>query len=401
MIQHTVNIISLDDKVPVIKNYALQHVAKYYTQQGWRIISDPLAIGQAEKTFISTIFSKNRHLAEPYDGMENVEIGGTGWNIHSKLPEEIASIKPPRLNYGFLTRGCSSTRDCSFCVVRQKEGLVHVVAELTDIWNGKEGADITLYDNNILQLPDYFRHTCDIARKYKLRLDFNQGLDFRLFTDDTVSALEGVKLPPRLRIAYDFMDEEEEFVRHLRYIQKVRKEVQVLTLCGYNTTLEEDLRRLDFLWLCGCKPYVMVHENSRGIKEYTQLETYCNSSGGYIHTCSFDDFKNRKYGKSQPIYKLEQHGFTAKKDQDGKNLSWALSEDWLSKNKSSLKEPRFILTDEDKDCILEYFSNDKRVIQLLKVVKRHDDFKPDNLLIGGVSLADAIKIIREKRKIAG
>ena len=398
-----VNIVSLDKKMHISNNYALQQVSKFYLLQGgWQVISDVEQIGKADKTYISILFTKSRPLAEQYADLPNVLIGGTGWNINSKLPPEIEAVRP-KLNFGFTTRGCN--RRCPFCFVPEKEGNLHVVGDLYDLWNGIDGADIVLMDNNILQAPDHFKLICNQAKKHKLRIDFNQGLDWRLFDEDTAEALRGVRLPPRLRISYDFKNEEEkEFFKHLQIIQTIRKEVQVYVLCGYNTTFIEDLDRLDYIWMSGGIPYVMLHENTKGMSEYAKLAVYCNSPGGYIHTCSFDDFKNRKYGKikhiSHETTSLEQAGFIAKKDKHGKILSWTLSDDWLSKNKGiNLKKPRYKMSDEDRDCILEYFDHNERIEKLLKVVKRHDDFRPENLIIGGLSLTDVIKITQEKRKL--
>lgn len=301
--KQAVNIISLDDRIEISDNYALQKVAKFYTLKGWRIISDPSAIGIAEKTFISILFTQNRERAEVYEKWDGVEIGGSGWDVHSKLPPEIEAMRP-KLNYGFTTRGCDSKRACPWCIVRSKEGRVHPVGDLYDIWNGIEGADIKLLDNNILQSCEHFWLICEQAKRHKLRLDFSQGLDWREFDENVVAALEGVRLPSRLRIAFDDMSEEKEFLERLPLIKRVRREPFVYAIVGFDTTIEEDLQRLDMLWFNGCKPFVMKHENVTEIKEYTQLADYANNRAGYHPKYDFEQYK--EYKKSEYQLKKEK-----------------------------------------------------------------------------------------------
>ncbi len=288
MRKKVVNIVSLDTKVDVKDNYALQCVAKHYHLQGWKVITDPQQIGKSTLTYLSLIFTKSRKKAEPYQHLPNVHIGGTGWDISSKLPPEIEAVKP-KLNYGFTTRGCNRT--CGFCFVPEKEGRFHVVGDLYDLWNGIEGVDIKLLDNNILYDHDHFRTICEQAKKHKLRLDFNQGLDFRLFTNESVKALKGVRLPPRLRFALDNKGDEEAFLKKLPTIHKVCKSPLVYVLVGYNTSLAEDLNRLDFISLLDCRPYVMKHDNVTKDPEYSLLATYVNSNVGYFPAMTFTEFK--------------------------------------------------------------------------------------------------------------
>jgi tRNA A37 methylthiotransferase MiaB len=84
-----------------------------------------------DKVYVSKIFTftPDIHTVIQFD---EIERGGTGYDIRKKLPEEIDSMQPDysiytiskwydgKTAYGFLTRGCN--RHCSWCVVPQKEG---------------------------------------------------------------------------------------------------------------------------------------------------------------------------------------------------------------------------------------------------------------------------------------
>ena len=63
-------------------------------------------------------------------------VGGTGFDIKSRLPKEIEDCDYdwslyPNCDYSIVwfSRGC--IRNCPFCVVRQKEGYIHPVEPKT------------------------------------------------------------------------------------------------------------------------------------------------------------------------------------------------------------------------------------------------------------------------------
>ena len=80
--------------------------------------------------------------------------GGTGYDLKSRLPEEIEHVYPDYglygvrgEAYGYLTRGCP--RACAFCIVSDKEGRASKkVANLNEFWRGQRV--IKLLDPNML-----------------------------------------------------------------------------------------------------------------------------------------------------------------------------------------------------------------------------------------------------------
>ena len=104
-------IINIDSKK--IPNLALKKIEKYHLDKGDEVMWDmPLFAHLSDKIYVSCVFEKNKKQCETWG--TRAEIGGSGYDINSKLPEEIENIKP-RINLGFTSRGC--IRNCKFCIV--------------------------------------------------------------------------------------------------------------------------------------------------------------------------------------------------------------------------------------------------------------------------------------------
>ena len=85
--------------------------------------------------------------------------------------------------YGYLTRGCP--RGCSFCIVAKKEGKCSCkVADLSEFWSGQR--NIVLNDPNILACPQRDELIGQLVAS-RAWVDFNQGLDARMITDDGIA----------------------------------------------------------------------------------------------------------------------------------------------------------------------------------------------------------------------
>lgn len=279
-------VINIDSvKIP---NLALEKLKCYYREQGADIIIDnPLMINNVDRTYISCVFTKNVEMAREYARYKNVQIGGTGWDTVKKLPYEIDSVKP-KINIDFASRGC--IRDCSFCIVRDKEGPVRADRDIYDIWDGIS-KKIILLDNNILAIPKHFELVCGQAQKENLWLDFNQGLDVRLVDDKVANILSKTKLK-EIRFALDDVGMISMFGRKLKILRKhlPNKYFFVYVLSGYNSTFEEDLERLEFLKKEKCRPYLMRHEKVNGNKKYIELARWVNQP--YLFAkYSFAEFK--------------------------------------------------------------------------------------------------------------
>ena len=285
-------LLDADGKLP---NIALHKLAIWHEDQGDEVTWNmPLFLDQADKVYISTIFTRSRPKVENLIGLRpDAVVGGTGTfgfiipTCHLKLPAEVEATKA-RINFGFTTRGC--IRHCPFCLVPQVEGNIRVVGDIYDVWDGK-AKTLTLFDNNILAVPEHFERIVAQLVAEDLVVDWNQGLDIRLVNDRTIALLSKLKMR-RLRFAFDdpnmapIIEEKVALVRQagLNY------DVFFYVLVGFNTTFEEDLARLNLLRRLKCRAYVMRYDTVRLQRKYIELARWANLFWSFAKY-EFNDFK--------------------------------------------------------------------------------------------------------------
>ena len=183
-------------------NLALMKISAWHKAQGdevdWWI---PLE--EYDRVYSSKVFTFTQE--NPYLP-ENTIKGGTGYGIYDELSPEIDKMFPdytiyPKVNYaiGFLTRGC--IRKCPWCVVPKKEGRIKPYNTWRDI-KRPDSRDIVFMDNNVLACEHGISQMVDMIGQ-KVRIDFNQGLDARLITDDVADILSRLKWMQFIRISCD------------------------------------------------------------------------------------------------------------------------------------------------------------------------------------------------------
>lgn len=240
---------------------------------------------------------------EYYYKKRGAEIGGTGYDIKKKLPVEIERIKP-KINIDFATRGC--IRKCKFCFVPEKEGKIRVDRDLYDIWNGVSKVVVFL-DNNILAMPDHFKLICKQAQKENVRIDFNQGLDIRLVTDEIGKILSKTNMK-YYRFALDHPSFINIFNKKLEILKIYisLKQVLVYVLVGFNTKWDDDMKRLVFIKGKKCRPYLMRHENIYGNRKYNELAAWVNQRRFFI-TKTYDEFREIYKNRYKPVISKSQY----------------------------------------------------------------------------------------------
>ena len=272
----------IDGDNTAFPNLALMKISAYHKRHG-DTVEFVNYWDSYDKVYISKVFT---YTSDPLKGnvimCDEIVAGGTGYNLTSKLPEDMEYIYPdydlyPGYDFalGFLSRGCP--RKCGFCVVSAKEGDSHSVANINDFWKGQK--HIKLLDPNILACKDWislFQQLIDT----RAMIDFSQGLDLRLMDKKKIRMLLKMRIK-RVHFAYDEMKYRRIIERKLREFSKEtgweRKKVGVYVLTNYNTTLHEDLYRIQFIRDLNFQPYVMIYDKKNTSRVTRELSSWCNN----------------------------------------------------------------------------------------------------------------------------
>lgn len=276
------------DKHP-FPNLPLMKLSAWHKAQGDSVEwYEPLFSGHMDKVYMSKVFSFTPDYEYFVDADEVIK-GGSGYCIElvngkevyhkerdKELPYEVEHIYPDYsiyygkvkdiedTAYGFCSRGCP--RGCDFCHVKDKPAdgrCSHKVADLSEFWHGQKY--IELCDPNTLACKDWK----DILQQLidsKSYVDFNQGVDIRLMTEEKAEMLSRIKLKT-VHFAYDRYQDKKIIEPKFKTFRNVsgwgRSKVQVYVLTNFDTTPSQDLERIYFLRSLDFSPFVMVYDKTR------------------------------------------------------------------------------------------------------------------------------------------
>jgi hypothetical protein len=183
---------------------------------------------------------------------DNIKVGGilasllknevekeTGIKPHFGIWDEVDRLRPDynltkdssifyanNSSIGYMTKGC--VNHCKFCAVPELEPeFIDFIPLANQIDVNKK--DLILLDNNVLASPEFENIINDIKQngfqkgamfgKAKRFVDFNQGLDARLLTEEKMDLLSQIAIKP-LRIAFDNIKLEKQYVEKIRLANK-------------------------------------------------------------------------------------------------------------------------------------------------------------------------------------
>ena len=279
-------------------NLPLMKISAWHKSLGDKVVwYNGLLTGHCDIVYMSKVFSFTPDYKYKINA-DKVIRGGSGYCIelidgkeiyHKEmdidLPYEIEhsypdySLYPEQTKdtaYGFLTRGCP--RGCSFCHVKTKEGRKsYKVADLSEFWHGQK--NIVLCDPNILACKDHLELLQQLVDS-KARIEFNQGMDIRLITDKNLELIKQVNLKS-VHFAFDRWQDKNIIEPRLRKFKEVtglgRSKVMIYILCNYDTTIEQDLYRIQLCRELDFSPYPMIYDKEHCDPIYKKLQRWCNN----------------------------------------------------------------------------------------------------------------------------
>ena len=241
-------------------NIALMKVANFYKQLGHEV--EHADFGYYDKLYISKLFNFTPEIDKPLITSNEIYKGGTGYDIKNRLPLDIELCDPdysiyPDCDFSvqFFSRGC--IRNCSFCVVREKEGYIMPQKPMNLNPNGKH---IEILDNNFFANPEW-KSAIDYLLDKKQPVNFH-GVDVRIMNEEQAYWLNKLKHLKQIHIAWDFpkIDLVPQIAEMTKYVKPYK--IMCYVLIGFNSTPEQDLYRVEKLRELKIDPFVMPYDKS-------------------------------------------------------------------------------------------------------------------------------------------
>lgn len=306
-------------------NLALAKLSRYHKQKGDQVEwYTPFA--HYDVVYMAKVFTFTPDYGYLITNADKVIKGGTGYDIHSKLPDEVDRLQPdyslyPTIDnttaYGFLTRGCPNK--CFWCVVPKKEGGVKPYMSVDEI--AIEGRkNLVLMDNNILASGDYALEQLNKIINRGYRVDFNQALDARLVNETNAELLARCKWIDRIRFGCDTHKQIEDCEKAIALLERFgyRGEIFLYTMIGGKNDFAECFERINY-WRkrmldarhtherCVIYPYAQPYrdptKHNHTIPMWQKDMAFWVNKRMILTTTEFKDFQPRKNFKCKEYFK--------------------------------------------------------------------------------------------------
>lgn len=276
-------------------NLALMKISAYHKKKGdsveWINHLDKYDIVYQSKVFS---FSPDSNISVQAPVIYK---GGTGYHIGSILPDDIERAQPDysiypmyKFSIQFFSRGC--IRQCPFCVVKEKEGMIRPVEPME---LNPAGGIMEILDNNFFANPEW-RSAVDWIVKSKQRINLH-GVDVRIMDEEQAYRLNRLKIAGAIHIAWDFPNDAvlPKIKEMLKYIKAYK--IVCYVLIGFNSTIEQDYERVVQLKRLGIRPFVQPFRdflNKRIPTQYERDFAQWVNKREIFNSCDFKDFEPRK-----------------------------------------------------------------------------------------------------------
>lgn len=285
-------------------NFALMRLSAWHKAHGDSVEWCGDMYWDFDRVYKSKIFTFSPDTDRPFPC--EVICGGTGYNVKSRLPVEVElsslmdySLYPQySFSIQFFSRGC--IRHCPFCLVHDKEGAIHPVEPVQLNPHGKH---IEVLDNNFFANPEWKTAVGYLlTAKQKVNL---HGVDVRIMDEEQAFWLNKLPLHKDVHIAWDLpqIDLTDKLREVTRYIKPWK--LMCYILVGFNSTMEQDMYRIERCRELGIKPYAMPY---RDFENKTKPSQYAKDLAQYVNkpmvfnSCKFEDFSPRKGFKCKQYF---------------------------------------------------------------------------------------------------
>lgn len=284
-------------------NLALGKIAAYHRSLGDHVEWVEPMYWDYDRVYQSKVFVFTPDIKRTFSC--EVIKGGTGYDIHSVLPDCIDRLQPdysiyPQIDsktaYGFLTRGCPNK--CKWCVVPRKEGNIHPYMDVDEI--AVDGRSrLVLMDNNVLAC-DYGLEQIEKIIKRGYRVDFNQALDARLVTDEIARMLAKVRWLCPIRFGCDTPRQIGECERVMKMIDSYSKiPKSYLMYAMINSDMQESYKRLMYFRdnkrvRVVAQPFRDLNDPNQIIPQWQKDMARWAMRREFWTSCDFKDFQPRK-----------------------------------------------------------------------------------------------------------
>lgn len=278
-------------------NFALMRASAYYKARGDQV-EWATPFNRYNKVMASKVFTFTPDFNYLTLQADIIEKGGTGYNIASRPPEVIEnsrlmdySIYPQYpFSIQFFSRGC--IRKCPFCLVREKEGYIQPVLPVN---LNPQGKWIEVLDNNFFANPEWknaVSYLLKTGQPIKLH-----GVDVRIMDEEQAYYLNKLKMKQRIHIAWDLpqLDLTDRLKEMIKYVKPYK--ISCYVLVGFNSTIEQDLFRLNRLKELGISPFVQPYRDFKNDRKPTLYEkdiAQWANKHQIFKSCEFADFSPRK-----------------------------------------------------------------------------------------------------------
>ncbi len=251
----------------------------------------------------------------------------------------------------FSSRGCNNR--CTYCAVWRMEGSLNSCKRSIKSLIFPTHKRIIIWDNNFFQSP-YWRQILNELAKIGKPVDFNQGLDARLLTEEAAKALSKVK-SLCIRLSYDRAEMSKyvkQAVERLSANGIRRRRILVYTLYNFNDNPYDFYNRVNDVLTWGAVVYPMRYEPLDSLERWKFVDKYWDAERlervedfrrvyGYGGTFPPYNWLVERFNKSSSFdeaFELPTTGEHAKRVRKPYCEGWQRESDWRTVSKLFLSK---------------------------------------------------------------